>query len=610
MASLYVGDLAPDTTEAMLFEKFSTAGPVLSIRVCRDMVTRRSLGYAYVNFQQPADAERALDTMNFDVIKGRPCRIMWSQRDPSLRKSGVGNIFIKNLDKAIDNKALYDTFSAFGNILSCKVVTDEHGASKGYGFVHFETKEAADMAIEKVDGMLLNDKKVFVGKFVPRKEREKQLGTSQRFTNIYVKNFGEDFTETQLKELFLPYGNIVSQRVMLDEEGRARGFGFVSFDSHESAAKAVDDLNGKMMPSGRQLYCSRAQKKSERLADLRRKFDAMKMERMSRFQGVNLYVKNLDDEIDDERLRTEFAKFGSITSAKVMTHDNGESKGFGFVCFTSPEEATKAVTEMNGRIIVAKPLFIALAQRKEERQAQLAAQRMQQRGSVRIPANQMNPAMFQTGFYPMPQQNQRAFFPPTMTQMARQWGQPSINRPYNVGPVQQQRGRGNVPRGNISGGMGARSSNPSTNQRTVGVQQRNQLAQNQAVQQQQAAAAKLKFNANARNQPEPIAAGSQGVVGGDRSQGMQGITTSELSAATPQQQKQLLGEQLFHLISQMHPDQAGKITGMLLEMDNSEILHMLDSHESLKVKVDEAVTVLRAHQEKQQLHQQGIGTVP
>jgi len=73
---------------------------------------------------------------------------------------GGGNICIKNLDKSIDNKALYDTFSAFGNILSCKVVLDDQGASEGYGLVHFEMQESADMAINKVDGMLLNDKKV------------------------------------------------------------------------------------------------------------------------------------------------------------------------------------------------------------------------------------------------------------------------------------------------------------------------------------------------------------------------------------------------------------------------------------------------------------------
>ena len=100
--------------------------------------------------------------MNYTLIKNRPCRIMWCHRDPSIRRSGVGNVFIKNLDKSIDNKALYDTFSAFGNILSCKVVMDDSNMSRGYGFVHYVTQEAADNAIAKVNGMLLNGKKVYV----------------------------------------------------------------------------------------------------------------------------------------------------------------------------------------------------------------------------------------------------------------------------------------------------------------------------------------------------------------------------------------------------------------------------------------------------------------
>jgi polyadenylate-binding protein len=68
---------------------------------------------------------------------------------------------------------------------------------------------------------------------------------------------------------------------------------------------------------GRTLYVGRAQKRAERQAELKDKFDRLKQERMNRYQGVNLYVKNLDDSIDDERLRKEFSQFGTITSAKV-----------------------------------------------------------------------------------------------------------------------------------------------------------------------------------------------------------------------------------------------------------------------------------------------------
>jgi len=617
MASLYVGDLAPEVTEAMLFEKFSTAGPVLSIRVCRDMITRRSLGYAYVNFQQPADAERALDTMNFDVLKGRPIRIMWSQRDPSLRRSGVGNVFIKNLDKSIDNKAMYDTFSAFGNILSCKVAQDGDGSSKGYGFVHFETEEAAMNAIQKVNGMLLNEKKVFVGRFVPRKEREKELGEkAKKFTNVYIKNFGDDLTEEKLKEMFSKYGKITSHKVvrddkgmpaeegdiLVDDSGKTKGFGFVSFEESESAEKAVEELNGSDI-GGKTLYVGRAQKKAERQAELKKKFEQLKLERLNRYQGVNLYVKNLDDTIDDERLRKEFTPYGTITSAKVMCEE-GRSKGFGFVCFSSPEEATKAVTEMNGRIIVAKPLYVALAQRKEDRKAHLASQYIQRMAGMRM---QQMGGMQQMGmggyFMPTMPQPQRFFTPAQIRAQPRWPAQPAVPRPGGPMPM-------NMPRAGPARPGAPRMSAPPAPRPQMGVQPGPQpmmmarpgmapVPMAQQVRPQQT----FKYTPTARNPPAQVMPG-QVVAPAPQAQqavliqGQEPLTASMLAAAPPQEQKQMLGERLFPLIQRMYPDLAGKITGMLLEIDNAELLHMLEDHSSLKSKVDEAVAVLQAHQGK------------
>uniref|UniRef100_A0A8C2JMR8 Polyadenylate-binding protein n=1 Tax=Cyprinus carpio TaxID=7962 RepID=A0A8C2JMR8_CYPCA len=541
LASLYVGDLHPDITEAMLYQKFSPAGQIMSIRVCRDVITRRSLGYAYINFQQPADAECALDTMNYEVIKGRPIRIMWSQRDPGLRKSGVGNIFIKNMDESIDNKALYDTFSAFGNILSCKVVCDENG-SKGYGFVHFETQEAANRAIETMNGMLLNDRKVFVGHFKSRKEREAELGAkAMEFTNVYIKNFGEDIDSEKLNGIFSEFGKTLSVCVMTDERGHSRGFGFVNFENHGDARRAVTEMNGKEL-DGRVLYVGRAQKRLERQGELKRKFEQIKQERIQRYQGVNLYVKNLDDSIDDEKLRKEFAPYGTITSAKVMT-DGGHSRGFGFVCFSSPEEATKAVTEMNGRIVSTKPLYVALAQRKEERKAILTNQYMQRLASIRAIPSPAIPTTYQqsSGYYMTSVPQVRSFY----------------NTVPNLRPVPRWTTQAPRTQGKVSNIISLIS---------------------------------FKYTFFVPT-TEPAV----------HVRGQEPLTASVLAAAPLKEQKQLLGERLYPLIQALHPTLAGKITGMLLEIDNSELLHMLEAPESLHSKVEEAVAVLQAHQAKELL---------
>ncbi len=418
-ASLYVGELDSAVTEAMLFELFSSIGQVASIRVCRDAVTRRSLGYAYVNYNNAADGERALEELNYTIIKGRPCRIMWSQRDPALRKTGQGNVFIKNLDTAIDNKALHDTFAAFGAILSCKVAQDEFGNSKGYGFVHYETDESASTAIKHVNGMLLNEKKVYVGHHIPRKDRDSKFDEMKaNFTNIYVKNIESEVTDEQFRGLFEKYGDVTSASIARDaESGKSRGFGFVNYIKHEDASTAVEELNDKDF-KGQTLYVGRAQKKHEREEELRKQHEAARVEKASKYQGVNLYVKNLDDDIDDDQLRDIFAAFGTITSAKVMRDSGpdrsespdgekdkenkkaatekegseedgekkedskkenlkstkkplGKSKGFGFVCFTNPDEATKAVAEFNQKMVHGKPLYVALAQRKDVRKNQV-----------------------------------------------------------------------------------------------------------------------------------------------------------------------------------------------------------------------------------------------
>jgi polyadenylate-binding protein len=582
-------------TEALLFDIFNAVGPVASVRVCRDAATRRSLGYAYVNFHRVEDAERALDTMNFKNIRSKPCRIMWSHRDPSLRKSGVGNIFVKNLAKSIDNKTLYDTFSMFGNILSCKVAVNSKRESLGYGFVHYESEESANNAIARVHGNVIAGEKVTVSAFRSKKER----GGANRFryTNIYVKNLPADCTKEALDKLFGQYGTITSS---IFKEHKNRGFGFINFANAEEAQAAVDNLQDYKW-GDKCLYVARAQKREEREKELRERFEQLKVERQKKYAGVNLYVKNLADTMDDARLKEEFSKFGAITSARIMRDANEKSRGFGFVCFSTPEEATKAVTEMNGRMVDHKPLYVALAQRKEARRAQLEAQHAA-RQKLGIPQPQMYPSQPPMFYQGMPTQRPM-MFPQQM--VSRRWNPNQAAGPHMMGRMGQPiggyqlmpiNGRGG-PGGNMQqGGRGGGRNNNRRNQpgqgKGGGAGANQQRMPNGAPQ--------IKYADNVRNRDqarqtgqEPNPQQTQTPPPAQQAPPQhEPLTIKALAKASEEQKKQMIGERLFPLISQRQPAFAGKITGMILEMDNGELIHLLESKTALDEKINEAIAVL------------------
>ncbi|KAK4428385.1 Polyadenylate-binding protein 5 [Sesamum alatum] len=589
-SALYVGDLEATVDENKLYDLFSQVAPVVSVRICRDQTRRSSLGYGYVNFNTPMDASNARDVLNYTPVNGKPIRIMFSQRDPSLRKSGYANLFIKNLDPSIDHKALYETFSAFGNVLSCKVAVDSNEKSKGYGFVQFDKEEAAQTAIKRLNGMLINDKQVYVGNFVRRQERNPAKG-SPKFTNVYVKNLSESTTEENLKEMFEKFGPITSAVIMKDPNGKSRCFGFINFEKCDAAAAAVENLNGSSLDD-KVLYVGKAEKKAEREAELKAKFERERSSRFEKLKAANLYLKNLEDSISDEKLKDLFSEFGTITSCKLMRDPNGVSKGAGFVAFSTPEEATKALNEMNGKMIGRKPLYVAVAQRKEERKAWLQAHFAQ----MRTPGT-ISPLPGIPGFHTSAPRlaHQQLYFGQVGPGLIPQAPPPAYG-------FQQQHLPG------LQSGVPSNFVMPFPLQRQAQPGQRfSSRRGGNPQQQQQQRNSNQGFNRYMGNQRNGVNPGRMGpmplnssAVPGTTSLEMplsvplsRSTLASALASATPENQRMMLGEQLYPLVERLEPNHTGKVTGMLLEMDQTEVLHLIESPDALKKKVVEAMDVLR-----------------
>ncbi|KAJ2058399.1 Spliceosome-associated protein 49 [Coemansia sp. S146] len=162
-ASVYIGNLDDRVTDELIWELMVQAGPVVNVHLPKDRVTQSTQGYGFCEFQSAEDADYAVKVMNMVKLYGKPMRVNKSANDRRLMDVGA-KLFIGNLDPDVDEKLLFDTFAAFGPVVqNPKIARDaSSGNSKGFAFVAYATFEAADAAIEAMNGQYLANKPVSV----------------------------------------------------------------------------------------------------------------------------------------------------------------------------------------------------------------------------------------------------------------------------------------------------------------------------------------------------------------------------------------------------------------------------------------------------------------
>ncbi|KAL8651848.1 MAG: hypothetical protein Q9226_004521 [Calogaya cf. arnoldii] len=291
--ALYVGGLDPRVTEDVLRQIFETTGHVQNVKIIPDKnlgavsEPSKGLNYGFVEYDDPAAAERAMATLNGRRVHETEIKVNWAYQSNTQSKEDTSNhyhIFVGDLSNEVNDEVLLQAFSAFGSVSEARVMWDmKTGRSRGYGFVAFRDREQAEKALSNMDGEWLGSRAIRCNwanqKGQPSISQQQAMSamgmtpttpfghhhfpthgiqsydmvvqqTPQWQTTCYVGNLTPYTTQNDLVPLFQNFGFVLETRFQSD-----RGFAFVKMESHDCAAMAICQLNGYNV-NGRPLKCS------------------------------------------------------------------------------------------------------------------------------------------------------------------------------------------------------------------------------------------------------------------------------------------------------------------------------------------------------------------
>ncbi|XP_074690177.1 nucleolin [Strix aluco] len=350
--SLFVGNLVP-TKE---FEELKTGIKeffgkknieVLDVRI------GASKRFGYVDFSSAEDLDKALQ-LNGKKLMGFEIKLEKAKSKETMKENkkerDARTLFVKNLPYRLTEDEMREVFE---NALEIRIVMNKEGNSKGMAYIEFKTEAEANKALEEKQGTEIDGRAMVIDFTGEKSHQDHQKGGGERESKtLIVNNLSYAASEETLQELFKKASSI---KMPQTNQGRPKGYAFVEFPTTEDAKEALNSCNNTEI-EGRAIrleFSSPAWQKGNMNA--RGGFNQ---------QSKTLFVRGLSEDTTEETLRESFE--GSISARIVTDRDTGSSKGFGFVDFSSPEDAKAAKEAMEDGEIDGNKVILDFAKPKGE----------------------------------------------------------------------------------------------------------------------------------------------------------------------------------------------------------------------------------------------------